>query len=306
MYGNCKYKESICAIIVTYNPDQRLLINCNQLIKQVDSIIIVNNGPNNSIINDIVRRKSKRFKIICLDKNIGLAAALNIGISYVKKDYQWVITFDQDSIITESFVHYMLEAYNSYPNNESLAIVAPFYKDQTTGIIQTFRDHKAEGNVLYAKTTTTNTSGNLIGTHVFDKVGLFREYFFIDYIDKEFCLRCMEKGYTIIESTKACLLHNVGEPRQYKLLWKTPLASNHPPSRRYYITRNRIIVYRQYYRIFPKWVLGDIYIMIKEIIKILVYEKEKSSKYYWMLRGLRDALLNKMGSVEKIAIFSMK
>jgi rhamnosyltransferase len=287
--------KGICAVIVTYNPDQRLLINCNRLKKQVDLTIIVNNGPLNHIINDIIKHNSPQLKIICLDENIGLAAALNVGISYSQKYYQWVITFDQDSIITNSFVKYLIETYDHYPNKDSLAIVAPIYKDQTTGMLQSFSGQHLDKNQLYAHSMVTITSGNMIASKIFEKVGLFREDFFIDYIDFEFCLRCQKYGYKIIESTKACLLHNVGTPRQYKFLWKTPLASNHNALRRYYITRNRIVVYKLYFNRYPLWVLNDIYIMLKEAIKILIYEKNSMSKYCWMLKGVRDALLNKMG-----------
>lgn len=296
--------ENVCAIIVSHNPDERLKANINKIILQDVHIVVIDNASTKNCVKLISAfKKNQNVTIIKNSINVGLATALNQGVRYaIEKKYKWVATFDQDSIITNCYFKNMLEVFDVCSDNHTVAIIAPVYKDQTTGNIQSFKDHNSiDANSLFSFITTTNTSGNLILVDVFKNIGLFRDDFIIDYIDKEFCLRCKQCGYNIVESNHTYLLHNVGNPRQHKLLWKTPISSNHTPLRRYYITRNRLIVYKKYFKLFPYWVLKDYCSMIREIIKVFVYERDKTKKILFICKGAKDAFLNRLGLMDKVS-----
>ena len=79
--------------------------------KNFNTIILINNSPEISLKNF----QSKITSIIYNDQNIGLAAALNIGILEAKKrGAEMVCLFDQDTMLYDDFSHDMLQAINVY------------------------------------------------------------------------------------------------------------------------------------------------------------------------------------------------
>ena len=141
------------------------------------------------------------------------------------------------------------------------------------------------------------TSGNLVKCNVFDKVGYFEDKLFIDYVYHEFCLRLNKNGYKLIQVENAYLLHQLGSSSKKNLIIKQVEYTNHSYIRRYYITRNRIYVWKKYFRKFPKFILKDINGAFKEVIKIIFFESDKKLKLKMILKGCRDGLLNKYGYI---------
>lgn len=291
--------KGICAIIITLNPDKNIIRNVSILTKQVDKILVIDNASHktaNALFTII--DNANKVKCIFNKENIGLAAGLNIGVMYaLRNNFKWVVLFDQDSIVNENYINSLLNTYDAVDDSDRVVVIAPRYQDLTTGKIQSF---SKKAYKKYSSITTTNTSGSLIKVDIFNKIGLFRSDFFIDYIDKEFCLRCMINGYKIIESYNTMLLHNVGKPKLFSLLWKTPISSNHLPMRRYYMTRNRMVIYKTYFIYKPFWVFEDMGLLMKEVIKILLYEKDVLYKYCCMLRGLWHGIIGRMGPLPAI------
>lgn len=72
----------IGALIVTYNPEiSKLFSNINAISQQVDRVVVVDNGSIN-YKNIIEVTNSFNIKMINLGKNLGVAAAQNIGMSF--------------------------------------------------------------------------------------------------------------------------------------------------------------------------------------------------------------------------------
>ena len=72
-------KAKVLAIIVTYNPEIIRLTECiNSLAPQVERVILVDNGSNNShLIKNII---INNLEIILLSENKGIAFAQNHGV----------------------------------------------------------------------------------------------------------------------------------------------------------------------------------------------------------------------------------
>ena len=75
-------------------------ISTNQSFKP-KQVVIVEDGPVNSIIDDVIEKvkiKNKKieFTILSKKKNEGLASALNDGINLCK--YDWIARMDSDDI----------------------------------------------------------------------------------------------------------------------------------------------------------------------------------------------------------------
>ncbi len=291
---------SVCAVVVSYHAGAELIENVVALLEQVNDVVIVDNGSGGEA-KALPERLGgyPRVSVIYNRENLGIAAALNIGVRHAKAaGHQWVATFDQDSKVTSGMIKTMLHAYDMYPEKEKVASLAPRYQNQSTGQIAANRSKYSGGDALrYAEVLVVMTSGNLIKTSVFDVVGNFNEALFIDHVDSEFCLRCATRGYKILEVNDAILLHHTGAPVQHRFLGKLRSTSNHSILRRYYMARNGIYVYKKFAFTYPLWVANDAYRFLKAMIMLTLFETDKRQKLAAIIRGVMHGLSGRMGKV---------
>jgi len=289
---------SCCAIIVTFHPSAEITENIAALRGQVDEIIIVDNGSGDGS-KELLGQQAQLsgVSIIYNQENLGIAAALNMGVRLAKAaGHQWIMTFDQDSKVTPGMIGVILDAYEAYPEKEKVASMSPRYRHKQTGKVYGNSPDSPDKEVLpYAEVLMVMTSGNLIRSSIFDVVGYFNEALFIDYVDNEFCLRCSVHGYRILEVKDAFLEHSIGYPTQHKLLWKTPISSNHSALRRYYIARNSIYTYRKFMFTHPMWVLKDAYGLLKVLTVLVLFEADRKQKLAAIIRGVIHGLSGRMG-----------
>ena len=114
----------IAAVVVLYNPDSVVMGNLNSYINQVDKLYAVDNSEN---INSMLVEKIKCIKdaeYISNAKNLGIAAALNIGAKKaIEEGFEFLLTMDQDSRISENFADEMIKILEK---NKNIGILAPF------------------------------------------------------------------------------------------------------------------------------------------------------------------------------------
>lgn len=289
---------SVCAVVVSYRPAVEIISNVIALLDQVDEVVIVDNGSG-ADTKVLLGRLSdySKVSVIYNQENLGIAAALNIGVSHAKAaGHQWVATFDQDSKVTPGMIKTMLQAYDTYPQKEKIAGLSPRYQNQATGQIATSRSNSSSGDALpYAEVLVVMTSGNLLKLSVFDAIGNFNEALFIDHVDTEFCLRCAAQGYKILEVQDAILLHCIGFPAQHRIFGKLKTTTNHSSLRRYYIARNSIYVYKKFALTYPAWVMHDATKLLKLMIMLVLFETERGQKLAAIFRGFFHGLSGRMG-----------
>jgi rhamnosyltransferase len=216
------------------------------------------------------------------------------------------VTFDQDSKATPCMISTMLEAYEAYPEKEMVASLSPRYQDKVTGAISGSQlQGKPCKSLPYTEAALVMTSGNLLKLSIIDKVNNFNEALFIDYVDIEFCLRCRNLGYRILEVRDAVLIHNSGFPTQHRLFGKEIVASNHSALRRYYITRNAIYMYIRFIFDHPDWTIKNAIFILKVMIVMLVFENDRKRKLAAVFLGVVDGLLGKMGKCRLSAAFKL-
>jgi rhamnosyltransferase len=286
--------QSICAVVITYHPSASMLENIPKVLEQTQSLVVVDNGSNADEINPLrAASKALGFELIENGENLGIAEALNQGVRWARSNgYPWVILFDQDSQITEGFVDQMFATWENHPERERIGSMHPTYVDMETGI---------EAKVLRAGDggpVKSMTSGALMPVWIFDRIGLFAAEYFIDEVDSEFCYRIRAAGYMVADSKQAMLLHSVGHPRRFSILGFSCRPTYHSPMRRYYMSRNRLVVYRKYIRVFPGWVLQSMYESTRETIKCFIAEEARARKFRSYLLGTWDGLTGRMGKRE--------
>jgi rhamnosyltransferase len=287
-------EQSVCAVIVTYHPTASMTENMPKVLAQVQGLVVIDNGSNAEELNRLrITSQTFGFQLIENGDNLGIAEALNRGVLWAKgKDFPWVILFDQDSKITDGFMDQMFEAWRSHPVPERVASIHPRYVDPVTNIEPpVFR--ASDGGPI-----TSMTSGALMPTWIFDKIGFFPAEYFIDQVDTEYGYRIRAAGYLSADSRQAVLFHSPGHPKRINFLGFSFEPTHHSATRRYYFTRNRVAVYRKYFRVFPRWILHTMYISLRETIKCFVAEKDRPRKFRNLLLGVWDGLTGRMGKRE--------
>ena len=286
--------EKIAAVIVSYNPDRRFPDRLACTTQQVHKAIIVDNCSNGEA-NAMLRRtaSSTSVELIKNNKNLGIATALNQGVQRAAaQGFPWVLTLDQDSNPEPGMVNELISAY-LHASGSKVAVVAPIPVDEDSGRAEYMGLCKGKKGV---EITYALTSGSLLSTSSFALIGPFREDFFIDYVDVEYCLRLRKAGYSVILSCNARLHHNLGAPTFHRFMWKPHVVtSNHLPLRRYYMTRNRLLLVKEYALREPSWAGNEIRAFAKDTVKILLFENDRRKKTGFLLRGVMDALLNRTG-----------
>ena len=279
----------VAAIIVSYNPDNNLLDSINLLINQVERIIIVDNGSESEKkknINSIRNIDEKKIEVIFNEENLGIATALNIGIRLaLKQGYNWVLTMDQDSKVSKNMVDKMLEVYNSINEKErgDILSIFPNFVDER---VQSIEENSEMDSYEYVDADIT--SGNLLRSEVFDKVGFFDDSLFIDLVDTDFCMRLNEKNIKMIKVRDAILYHSLGESQSVKSIFGKFNTSNHSALRRYYMTRNRFYTWEKYKNLNSFTLNRDKSLFKKEFVKIILGEKDKINKIKMVFKGYTD------------------
>jgi len=285
---------SVCAIIVTYHPSPENIEHLSNIHAQVQGLVVVDNGSNAEELNPLRKAsQSLGFQLVENGENLGVAEALNQGVRCAKeKGYSWVILFDQDSRISEGFVGQMFDAWESHPERERVGSVQPKYVIPETGI-ETVVPRASDGGPA-----TAMTSGTLMPTWIFDRIGWFASEYFIALVDCEYSLRIRAAGFLLADSRQAVLLHCAGNPTRFSFLGLSFGPSHHSAMRRYYISRNRVVVYRKYFRRFPRWTLSSMNEALRETIKCFVGEQNRARKFRSFLLGTWDGLTGRMGKRE--------
>jgi rhamnosyltransferase len=291
--------NSVCAVVITYRPEPDTLDNLAAVRLQVEGLVVVDNGSVEGQLAAL-RQASVRipFQLIENNENLGIAAALNIGVRWAQsKGYRYVALFDQDSTVTDGFIQAMLEMYQSHPNRKGLGMIGAAHRHRITGQESDPGLLARDGGPLEVM-----TSGTLIPTDVFGRCGYFQEDLIIDLVDYEYCFRIRDGGYIISYCPDALLIHAAGSPAHLELFGKTIMAfGSHSAARWYYIARNSFLLLQRYGRRYPRWAMATLAaLLIKAPIKILLVKGGRWEKLRNILCGLMDGARGRTGMRVKL------
>ena len=288
--------NSVAAVIITYNVENDFKERINRLKGKVDEIIVVDNGSKAETIN-MLNELEKEVTVIYLEDNKGIASALNKGIKYsIEKGYNWILTLDHDSIITDNMIKNMLTCYEGLNNElkEKVAMLVPVHVEEKEYQNGSNINEEKDSN-SYIEVLTEITSGALTKAEIYKNVGMYDEKLFIDLVDHDYCLSLNKKGFKIIQVNNATLIHNLGESVKKSVLGLKMIPTNHSPLRRYYMSRNRHYIWDKYKEDFPSWVLTDKRRFITENLKIVLFEDNKIEKFKYIKKGIKDYRNNIFG-----------
>jgi rhamnosyltransferase len=99
-------------------------------------------------------------------------------------------------------------------------------------------------------------------------------------------------------SRKVLMTHPIGQAMMRRILVFTLACSNHAPIRRYYMTRNRILVARTYFRLEPRLNASEVAVSFRDMLAVILLERDKRPKLHAMLLGLWHGLMGYSGKLE--------
>jgi rhamnosyltransferase len=288
--------DHVCAVIVTYHPDPDFAEHLLHLRPQVGGLVVVDNRSDDSELlklRDLAVRCS--FTLLENWDNLGIGSALNRGIQWAAAEgrFEYVVLFDQDSEASEGFVSALLTSLQNHPSKNDVALVAPRIYNRNTASFDGPKGVR-RGQFLVAQ-----TSGSLMPLSVFESEGCFLDELFIDYVDYEFCLRAVARGWAIHYCDEAELSHAPGNSQRHTLFSVyLGTTGNYSAIRHYYLMRNGTWVLRKYWKRHTLWCAKQALIIFKEITKVLILESDRLAKSRLAIRGLADGLREKFGRLE--------
>lgn len=261
-------KNKICAVVVLYNPDKKVIENINSYAQELDGLYIYDNSTQKDI--KLIEELKKVPNVEYLDKkdNNGLAKAFNeVAVLARESGYTWMVTFDQDSIAEHSMINAMREFSDSNYCDESITIIAPVINDIDKSKITQERYCTYFDKVIQ--------SGAMHNLKIMDKIGNYDENLFIDLVDYEFCTRCIVNGYKIVKLSNALLMHNQQDDSVEQIFVEGTevFINKFSPDRYYYRMRNAKYCYDKYKESYPLYALDCQNTIMKLIPLQIKYDK---------------------------------
>lgn len=285
--------RNTCAVVVTYFPDGGIISRLQRIQNQLPSIIIVDNGSNKKCLS-VLEEFSTSLKVELLrnKENEGVGKALNQAAAFAKNsDFLWMLTFDQDTLIHDDL--FATLAMICQATDRQSPLIGSNYWD--TSREKQFLKCGSRSDGEFIERRTVITSGTLVRLDLFNCIGKFREDYFIDSIDHEYCLRARANGFQVVISCKVLMSHSIGCTSSR---WGRMLAFDHPPARKYYMARNTLLTLKCYLSREPAWAVCQLMRLIVEFLSIALFERDKIKKVNAFCRGIVDAIRKKMGIFE--------
>lgn len=275
----------IAGIVTLYNPDMKVTKNILSYLPDVDKLFVIDNTPDHK--NTEMLPKSKKIKYIFNGENLGVAKALNMGAkNAIELGYRWLLTMDQDSRFKKDDIKKM-KKYIEETDTNDIGIVTPWHIINTGIKIPKEKiDYPFE----------VMTSGNIINLEAYQKVGGYKDDYFIDDIDIEYCMNLNANHYKIVRLNYVKLKHDLGDIEVKHFFNRDFVCSNHNYIRRYYMVRNTFKLCDDYKKLYPEYCAFLKRGLRGQLQNILLFEKDKIRKVRNMYRGYKDYKKGKLGS----------
>lgn len=273
----------LAALITAYHPDERLAAAVDAALADAEAVVVVDNTPGGSPLAAHLADRTG-VEVLGGGENLGLAAALNRGLAALPPGPEAVFFLDQDSRPPVG----LAAALAALLADPTVAVAAPTAWDAAHD-----RPYRAFGSVGtdVADRDIVITSGMLVRRSVLDRIGGFREDFFVDYADLDFCLRVGAAGGRLVEDKRLRMPHAIGERREHRLLGVVPvLVVHHPAWRQYWMGRNGLILIRENLGRNPHWALVNTLFLARWFAVTALFAEQRGAKTAALLRGFADGV----------------
>jgi len=233
----------VAAVVVTHEPEiDALVLTLLETSRQVSRTVVVDNGSQSQM--ELMRRLESLpgVALIGLDRNRGIAAALNLGVRRLAAeghDHTWVLTLDQDTLLHPGAINSLLGSLDllDASTRDECGVVGMRHKpvEVPQGTWRWAERHvrvRDLGHSLRERRLLI-TSGNLVRREVAETIP-YEEPLFMDQVDYAFCAAVRSRGWRVLEFTDVLMDHQIG-----KSVEAAGMVRRYETGQRlYYIVRN--------------------------------------------------------------------
>lgn len=241
-------------------------------------------------------------------ENIGIAGGLDLALPWAAaQGYDFLWTFDQDSVPTRDCLQLLLAAYVERATaTYEIGLVAPLALDARTGdVVQPsrflgdrFRGYVLPDRVNPCECDAPITSGSLVWLKTLQQVPPPNPALFMDGIDLEYGWRLRLAGFHNLVVPTALMYHRFGLPLQVKIGDRQKAFQLYSPLRYYYICRNQtyieLLYARGWYRL-TCCLWRCRYLLMALIIIVLFDAGQRGAKMAACWCGTYDGFAGKLG-----------
>jgi rhamnosyltransferase len=293
------------AVVVAFYPEaDRFVAALRATAKQVDAVVVVDNGGGASPVGEFLRdhRHKTDCTLLPMQGNVGVAAAQNAGIEHaLSAGADYVLLLDDDSMPGEGMVGVLLHAIDeATARGEKVAAAGPRYIEEQSAAESHFlrygvvgaRRLGCSGTADVLRTDALISSGMLTPAHALRDVGRMDESLFIDHVDTDWCMRAGSKGYGLLGVCAATMAHRLGDKPSRAIAGRRIFFRS--PDRHYYMFRNSILLYRRRHAPLG-WVLGDAVKLIATFLAIAAFCAPRRLHVGAAMSGIFDGLRGRAG-----------
>lgn len=298
----------IFAIVVTHNRIELLLQCVEALLDQSrppDLIIIVDNCSTDTTTEAIatIAVKEKSIYYFKLSSNLGGSGGFHEGIRCADRlGEAWLWLMDDDALPDPSALEELEKELDTPDSIFGSIAVSNIRRDNSlcwpiTIIQSDGQKHHADSLASIPSPCIVNGLpflGFMIHSALVKKIGLPAKEYFISGDDTEYCFRARHAGVKIHLVPSSIIIHPVPSRRTITVAGITiTILSTLQPWKRYYDTRNRILIAKKYlgFRLWTETLPGT----LLRWFFIVLFEKDKLRQSNAFLSGTIDGLLDRTG-----------
>lgn len=238
--------ENICGLVIMYHPKAENFSYARQYAGALDHLVLFDNSPedNHSLFEQADFPENTEY-LWNNGENIGLGEPINRLADLLENSgYSWILTFDQDSLPEENMIPDMRKFINSIQCTDDIAVVSPMLVSDEQEV-QSLRNAEFP---FYMHTYYIAQSGMLQRISCIHAFGGYDKNLFIDSVDTEFVVRCMQHGYQTIRLNHCFLYHQIEDSNDHEInvnghVYQT---NKYGPLRYYYQYRNALYCRAKY------------------------------------------------------------
>ena len=287
-------------VIVTYNRKE-LLVKCLEAISQqsysYDKVILVDNASTDGTIEYLESKKILDHpKLILLKQteNTGGAGGFSAGMKYAFEhgaDYVWMM--DDDAIPHPTALEELMRYATPEHIYGSLAVNGEDTAWATTLLANNKTVHLKNHVPELAEVQSLPFLGFLTSKEIYQNIGLPDASYFIAADDVEYCMRAQHAGHKIFICGQSQIEHPKSDRYEFNFLGKKITCLNLVAWKRYYDTRNRLLIAKKYYGF--KLYTQTIPSLILRLFIALNTDNNSLKQLKAFFAGFYDGVFNKVG-----------
>ena len=272
--------------IVAYRPDPGFVDRINLIRPQVDELLVVDNSEDLSLRIPA----EDNVTVIGNANRGGIAGALNRAIDHARATgCTHICFFDHDSVAPAGMVQRLVQEIERVQGT----LIGPIYVNSATGHPGRFvldvdgspRSAWLRGGRGVIPAFFLITSGTVIALSRLNPTIRYDESMLVDMVDVEFCLCVRQCGGKLFLDTESLMSHGIGNREEGASRFAPP---NYSANRYRMIVGNRILIWRRWFRLYPRYVALDVLVMLADLLRNTLLLKKRGTYLRSVAAGIKD------------------